>query len=85
MASKTIKVMKLLICRYGGIGRHHALKMRCSSSVPVQVRLSAPYAGVAQLEEHAPDKREVVRSGLTVGTTGEEASAFDLFKRRLRY
>lgn len=39
------------------------------------------YAVVAQLEEHAPDKREVVRSGLTVGTTGEGASAFDLFKK----
>ena len=39
------------------------------------------YAVVAQLEEHAPDKREVVRSGLTVGTTGEGASAFDLFNK----
>ena len=126
MVSKTIKVMKLLICRYGGIGRHHALKMRCSLSVPVQVRLSAPKpnrvkaqrqggkrksampslvksqkphashrsAAESRLgficlgsseEEHCADNAGVGISKLPLGTTGEGASAFDLFKRRLRF
>ena len=57
------------------------LKCRAPTGLRVQVPPLAPYAGVAQLEEYATDNRKVVRSGLTVGTTGEGASAFDLFKK----
>ena len=66
-------------------GRHHRLKICC----PKGRAGSSPATGTICLgsseEEHCADNAGVGISILPLGTTGEGASAFDLFKRRLRH
>ena len=62
-------------------GIHYRLKI-CR---PFGIEGSSPSIGTicrgSSEEERSPDKREVGMSQFPLGTTGEGASAFDLFKK----